>query len=353
MQMKQKRQKKWGSARVSDFCMELSLLVHAGVGIGDGLALLAEETDDPEERRFLTEMADQMDSGDSLAAALRSADRFPDYVADLAEVGERSGRMEESLTALADYYDERHRMERRLRSALLYPAVIMLLMLVVMVVLLTKVLPVFNDVYASLGGQLTGVAGGLLALGQALDAALPWLCGLLALIVTAAAVVTASPSLREKVLDLWRRTWGDRGLARQLQTARFAQALAMGLRSGMPLEDALSMAGGMRENTPAAAARCEDCLARLERGEELAGALSGSGVMPAAACRMLALGQRSGTGDTTMEEVSRRLGQESAEALESRVSQVEPALVLAASLLVGVILLSVMLPLLRVMTAIG
>ena len=98
--------------------------------------------------------------------------------------------MEESLTALADYYDERCRMERRLRSAVLYPAVILLLMLVVMVVLLTKVLPVFNDVYASLGGRLTGVAGGLLALGQALDAALPWLCGLLVLAVSAAAGLT-------------------------------------------------------------------------------------------------------------------------------------------------------------------
>ena len=111
--------------------MELSLLVHAGVGVGDGLALLAEETDCPEDRRLLTEMAGHVDGGGSLAAALRSAGRFPAHVADLAEVGERSGRMEESLTALADYYDERCRMERRLRSALLYPAVILLLMLVV------------------------------------------------------------------------------------------------------------------------------------------------------------------------------------------------------------------------------
>ena len=75
--------------------------------------------------------------------------------------------------------------------------------------------------------------------------------------------------------------------------------------------------------------------------------------MPAVACRMLALGQRSGAGDTAMEEVARRLDQESAEALERKVGQVEPALVLATSLLVGVILLSVMLPLLRIMTAIG
>ena len=113
------------------------------------------------------------------------------------------------------------------------------------------------------------------------------------------------------------------------------------------------MAGGMQDNTPAAAARCRACLTRLEQGEELVTALSGSGVMPAAACRLLALGQRSGAGDTAMEEVARRLEQESVAALETRVNQVEPALVLPTSLLVGVVLLSVMLPLLRVMTAIG
>ena len=347
------KQKKWNSEQISSVCMELSLLVHAGVGVGDGLALLAEETDCPEDRQLLADMSAYVDGGGTLAGALRSAGVFPAHVADLAEVGERSGRMEESLTALSDYYDERCRMEQRLRSALLYPAVILLLMLVVMVVLLTKVLPVFNDVYVSLGGQLTGVAGGLLALGQALDAALPWLCALLALAAAATAAFAACSRLRDKALDLWRNSWGDRGLARQMQTARFAQALAMGLRSGMPLEEALSMAGGMQDNTPAAAARCRACLTRLEQGEELVTALSSSGVMPAAACRLLALGQRSGAGDTAMEEVARRLEQESAAALETRVNQVEPALVLATSLLVGVVLLSVMLPLLRVMTAIG
>ena len=347
------KRNKLNSEQISALCMELSLLVHAGVGVGDGLSLLAEEADCLEDRAMLTRMAGQVDEGASLAAALRSSGCFPDYVASLAEVGQRSGHMEEALTALADYYDGRCRMEHRLRSALLYPAVLLLLMLAVLAVLLTKVLPVFNDGYASLGGQLTGVAGGLLALGQMLDTALPWLCALLTLVAAATAAFAASPALREKPLGLWRRLWGDRGLARQLQTARFAQALAMGLRSGMPLEEALTLAGGLRDNTPAANARCGDCLARLEQGEELSGALSASGVMPAAACRMLALGQRSGAGDTAMEEVARRLDQESAEALERKVGQVEPALVLATSLLVGVILLSVMLPLLRIMTAIG
>ena len=244
-------------------------------------------------------------------------------------------------------------MERRLRSALLYPAVMLLLMLAVIVILLARVLPVFDEVYASLGGQLTGVAGGLLALGRALDAAMPVLCVLLGLIVVFLAAFAAVSSFRERIMTLWRRTLGDKGISRMMQTARFAQALSMGLSSGLPLEEALTLAGQLQKDIPAAQARCQDCLDRLERGEDLASALNGSGVLPKASCRLVALGQRSGTGDTVMEEVARRLSEESEYALETRVGQVEPALVLVTSLLVGAILLSVMLPLMNIMTAIG
>ena len=92
---------------------------------------------------------------------------------------------------------------------------------------------------------------------------------------------------------------------------------------------------------------------RLETGEELSRALEGSGVLPAKHCRLLAMGLRGGSGDTAMEEISRRLSDEANEALERKVAQVEPTLVLVTSLLVGAILLSVMLPLMNIMSAIG
>ena len=104
------KRNKLNSEQISALCMELSLLVHAGVGVGDGLSLLAEEADCLEDRAMLTRMAGQVDEGASLAEALRSSGCFPDYVASLAEVGQRSGHMEEALTALADYYDGRCRM---------------------------------------------------------------------------------------------------------------------------------------------------------------------------------------------------------------------------------------------------
>jgi type IV pilus assembly protein PilC len=321
--------------------------------VGDGLALLAQESTCRADRELLQGLADQLDSGEPLADALRDSGRFPDYVSGLIQVGERAGRTEEALSALSRYYEDRARLEQRTRSALLYPAVMLLLMLVVIVVLLSRVLPVFRDVYASLGGQMTGVAGGLLVLGQALDGVMPVLCAVLAAVVLFLAAFAAGGSFREWVLGLCRKLWGDRGLSRQLNCARFAQAMAMGLRSGLPIEQALELSGQLQKDVPPAQARCQDCLTRLERGEDLADALRQSQVLPASACRLLALGQRSGTGDAVMEEVARRLTQEAELTVETKVSRVEPTLVLVTSVLVGVILLSVMLPLMNILTAIG
>ncbi len=244
-------------------------------------------------------------------------------------------------------------MGRKLRSALLYPAVMLVLMLVVIGVLLVKVLPIFDEVYASLGGRLTGVAGGLLALGRLLDKAMPVLWVLLALAVVLLAAFAAVESFRDKILARWQKSRGDRGIARKLNNARLAQALAMGMASGLPTEESLSLAAGLMSDAPAAKARCEDCLSRLERGSSLAEALKGSQVMPAAQCRLLELAQRSGAGDSAMEKIAADLSEESEYALEEAVSRVEPALVLVCSVLVGLILLSVMLPLMHIMAAIG
>ena len=346
------KQVRLNNGQISNLCLELATLLHAGVSAADGLFLLAEETDHAEDREFLKGMARQLDEGMSLPETMRESGRFPDYVFGLMKVGERSGR-KEALMALSDYYDNRSRMDRRIRDALLYPAVMLMLMLVVIVVLLVKVLPVFNDVYAALGGRLTGMAGGLLAMGRVLDALMPLLCAILAVLVVFMAAFAMCGSFREKILGWWQKRNGDRGVSRQMQTARLAHALAMGLRSGLPLEEALQLAGDLQGDVSAAKARCEDCVERLEKGEDLATALKTSGVLPASACRLLSLGQKSGSSDTVMEEVARRLSEESEAALDAKVSRVEPTLVLVTSLLVGVILLSVMLPLMHIMTAIG
>ncbi|MBD5504385.1 MAG: type II secretion system F family protein [Lachnospiraceae bacterium] len=337
---------------ISSLCLELSLLLNAGVGSGDALALISEESDSGY-KELLAEMAHNVDEGMSLSAAFRDTERFPAYVCGLVEVGEQAGHSVEALAALSRYYEYRVRLERKIRSSLLYPAVMLFLMLIVIGVLLVKVLPIFNDVYKSMGSQLTGVAGGLLNLGQWLDGVMPILWAVLIVLAVFVLAFTAVTPFRTLLLSGWRRRRGDKGLSRQMNTARIAQALSMGMSSGLSLDESVSLAAGMMEDVAGAVKRCEDCREKLEQGQPQGSALKESGLLPAYFCRLLELGMRSGAGDAAMEKIANDISEESDAALEEMVNRVEPALVLVCSVLVGLILLSVMLPLMRITAMIG
>lgn len=339
------------NSELSQICRSLSLLLHAGIGMSDGLLLLEEE-EDPQ-RELLKQMSRKMDGGACLSQAMEESGRFPVYVTGMVRVGENTGRLEEALLALARYYDEQERMARQIKSALMYPSMLLIMMLVIISVLLIRVMPVFDEVYASLGGSLTGLAGSLLKLGQILEAALPVLCVVFLTAAVGVLLFSQNENIRRQATGWWQKRWGDKGVFRKIHDAHFAQALAMGLRSGLPVEEAVELAAAILKEVPGAAGRCQECSERLNQGESLAEVLRESGVLPPASCRMLELGIKGGSGDQVMEEIAGRLSEEAGQALEQKVALVEPAMVMTASLLVGVILLSVMLPLMHIMSAIG
>ena len=196
--------------QIGAFCMALEHLVHAGISLGDAFTLLKEDEQDPKLRQMLAAMEKSADEGAPLSAVIRKSGRFPAYVSTLIEVGERSGKIEQTLHTLARYYENRDRMDRHLRSMLSYPAALLVVLLAVAVVLLVWVLPVFSDVYARLGSSLTGIAGALLELGAVLRRGMPVICVIIALV---AAVFAVKP-LRDRIFLLWNRSFGDRGAGR-------------------------------------------------------------------------------------------------------------------------------------------
>lgn len=190
-------------------------------------------------------------------------------------------------------------------------------------------------------------------IGRWLDQAMPVIWVLLAVIVVFFVCFTALGSFRAKVLTFWRNHHGDKGIFRRMNTARLVQALSMGMSSGMRAEEALELASELLTDVPDAKERCLACLARIEQGESLNEAMMNSDLLNPAAIRFLELGQRTGTMDAAMEKLATDLTEESEGSIEELVGRVEPALVLVCSLLVGLILLSVMLPLMHIMSAIG
>lgn len=333
---------------VASVTSALSHFLHAGIGVADALVLLQEDEKNTDFRRILGEMAKQADEGKPLAAAFRHAGCFPDYVCTLLEVGERVGRPEETLASLSKYYQGRALLQRQLRRTLLYPVMLLAVLLAVTAVLLIFVLPVFNDVYAQLGGSLTGVAGWLLALGQGLKFVLP---GILLLgVILAVAVMIPPVHKRAKALVL--RMLGDRGVMKEINTARFVQALTLALESGMTSSDAVQQAASLSQ-TPGFQKRCRQCMQAVDRGDSLSHALLESGLLERAQSRLLEAGERSGRTDIVLSELTDRLLRDSEDALEQAAGKAEPAVVAVACVLIGAVLLSVMLPLMNIMTAMG
>ena len=271
----------------------------------------------------------------------------------LLKIGEEVGRLEETLFSLADYYEERERTARQIKNALTYPLILLGVMIVVIGVLLVRVLPVFNEVYRSLGTELTGLAGGLLSVGSLLSRIMPLLGILLVLVLLFFMSFICIAPLRQKALHFLQTRFGDKGVFRKLNDAHFAQAFAMVLSSGLPLEEGVALAGSLLSHIPAAQKRCEACITALNEGQDLASAFAENNIMPAYACKLLNLGVKAGTTDQTMEELAKRLTDDAQETLQAKLSKIEPALVLITSILVGAILLAVMLPLLNIMKAIG
>ncbi len=182
---------------------------------------------------------------------------------------------------------------------------------------------------------------------------MPFLCALLCLLVIGCLVIAVSQLMRTKLLHWWRKKRGDKGVSRQVNDARFALALSMGLHSGMPIEEALQLAGQVMEDVPSAKQRVERCVQMVSDGLTLESALETSDLMPKAECRLLAAGLRSGVGDLAIEQIASRMNERSELSIAEKVSRVEPTLVIITSLLVGMILLTVMLPLMNIMSTIG
>ena len=337
---------------LSELTKKLELFSKAGLMQSDAMTLLAEEEEDKTKKEVFSECAALLDEGKGLTEALSSVIELPTYAEAILGISEKVGRTEETLRSLSDYYESRARTSAQIRNTLLYPSILFVIMILTVVILISKVLPIFKDVYASLGGSLVGVAAGLYKLGELLNKALPYIGVVVSVLIIVSAIIFLFDSSRNYVKKLWKFAVSDRGVSKKLHNAHFAEALAMALTSGMTLEESIVVAGTVLADSPKASERAKNCVSLIGEGEDAISALQKADLLPISASNMLKLGLRAGVGDETAEKIAEKLSDEAYEALEEKISKIEPMLVLVTSVLVGVILLSVMLPLIDIMKVI-
>lgn len=347
-----KKQTRVPAAYLPVFCREMCQLTHSGVPAAESLSLLREEETDTAVITWLDELCICMDYGASLSAALRATNALPPYMTEMLSLAERTGRLEDTFAALQHHYEQEGRIRSDIISTVSVPAVLLLVMITVVLLMITRVLPVFDRTFAQLGVRMGVVATGMMRLGNVLAKAGTAVAVLLAVLVAAAHAIALIPRLRAAFLSWFHRNFGARGIWRKLAVSRFASAMAMGTASGLNLEESVEAATRICGGAKKIDEMAEVCRAQIAAGSPPADALAASGLFSPRDCRLLKISEHTGNLAETLDELARRQEEESLRRIDRVVGAIEPAVVVITSVLAGMILLSVMLPLMGLLNAI-
>ena len=336
---------------LSSFCDELAMLLSGGCTSEEALLLLAGGDKSP--YPWALDIADAMAGGVMpFHEALDAVPGLPSQVKTMCAVGEKSGRMEKALQSLAVWYEAQANLKAQAKTAILRPMGMLLLVLLVAGFIMTEILPVFDTVYASLGGGLSGPAAMLLAAGRAIKQVIPTALLVLLILAGLAILLMAIPGARQKIQKKWKKVLAKTSYVKSIAMAHTANAMAMGLASGLDTDETMDLVKQISEDdeTKAKAKRCADLLAS---GEPLVSALKASGLFPKPECRVLELAMRSGDIDKAMARTAARLSDNAVKKLIAIVDKIEPVIVFFGAAISGAMLLAVMLPMMDVLSALG
>ncbi|WP_034446473.1 type II secretion system F family protein [Butyrivibrio sp. AE2032] len=340
------------SNEISTFCRQMSLLLKAGIAPADGIELLSQDTKDASAQKLFESINQVLRSGEKFHVALEMSEAFPDYLIHMVSIGEESGNIDTVMESLADYYDREENIESSIKSAVSYPLIMVFMMLIVVMVLITKVLPIFNQVFAQLGTSLSGFAQSLLNLGNTLNKYSIVLIVILVLIAAAFIYFSSTPSGKANFKKLMRKFGPTKKLLRDIEIERFASGMVLTLTSGMDTYEGLALVKKLADSDEMKE-KIETCRNMLLDGDSFPEALEKTDIFTSFYSQMISVGFKSGSMDQAMQQVSERIEKDTEKKIYSLISVLEPTLVIILSVIVGMILLSVILPLMGIMTTIG
>jgi len=330
------------------FTRQLSTMISAGISLLESIEVLTEQAETPGMRATCAQLANELRGGSDLSAAMGTCPKvFTPLYISMVTAGEASGQMDVILVRLAEYVESTEELKREIRSAMTYPVISLVLVLSITAFLMIGVVPGFKEVFDGLGAELPALTKTTLAISDWLRA--KWYMLFLAAFAAGVGFTMVKRTDRGRLyldmLTLRVPIFGN--LSRKVALARFSRTFATLVRSGVPIMGTLEIVAETSGNRVIADA-VHASRDSVRNGNMLSEPLSRSKVFPPMVVRMIAIGERSGALEALLEKIAEFYDSQVKATIKSLTSLIEPLLICFMGGIVGVVILSVFLPILNI-----
>ena len=343
---------KAGSREIAIFCRQFSVLLNAGVTIVEAISLLKGQTESKKLDSVTDSLGEQLRRGVVLSQAMTAhADVFGEMFINMVKVGEASGTIDIIMQRLADYYERDYKLKQKIKSAMTYPVILAVLTVAVIVLLIVKILPMFTDILGQMGGSLPFITVALIGVSDFIVGNI-LLIALFCLGIIAFFRYFGKSAIGRLWIDGLKLTApGLKNINVKIITARFARSMSILLKSGVPIINAVEIMERIIGNK-VAEQRFEACARAIREGRGIAGPIRDIKLFPNLLVHMIAIGENSGELDEMLSRTAGFFDMEVEEAIDRLTMMIEPLMIIILGAVVGVIIVSVMLPMISVMTSV-
>jgi len=342
----------WGRVKLADlsvFCRQFSTMIDAGVSLVRALDVLGEQTQNPKLRRMIIDIQQEVESGQTLSKAMSKYPKtFNNLFIGLVRAGEVGGVLEEALQRLSGFLEKDMELRRKVKAAMTYPAIVVVVAVGIVVGLCTFIVPKFIELFRDLGvKELPWMTQVLVDFSDFLKS--KWYWGIAILVgLFLATKYFGTTRIGRRVIDRVKLKVPVFGkLHHKIALARFSRTLGTLLVSGVPILQALETVAGTVGNGIIADAVMQ-ARARIREGDRINDPLEKSRMFPPMVVHMISIGEESGALDSMLAKIAEFYEQEVDATLQSLTAAIEPVLIVFLGVCVGFIVIAMFMPLISV-----
>lgn len=333
------------NSELSIFCYQLSLVFKSGIPLDEAMSIFIDEMSSPALKKIANQLKQDLDMGQSITESLKNMDNLPKYMVGMIEIAYNTGSLEDELERLSDYYQEIQRLNQKISNAVTYPLILSSLMFMVIAFLVIKVIPMFNDILSNIGAKVPKGTQMLLNAGLTLKNYGIFILIFIILFIGLGYFYTKNSS------DKWKYNLAFIGnINKKILCEKFALAMSMLMKGGYSFDDALEVYINSIDSKYASL-KLKQAQENIINGADVSQEMNNLKLFPALFTKMMSIGYKTGELEASLTKIAGIYKMEVEKTIDKVTSSIEPALVIFLSLIVGIILLSVMTPLISIISA--